>query len=73
MPRLPRGRRDRVGAGTAPAPRTARQVWVLRDGAAVAVAVTPGISDGRMTEIIGGDLQPGMQVITDQKTRRRRQ
>ena len=39
------------------------------DGAAaVSVAITPGISDGRMTEITGGDLQVGMQVITDQKT-----
>ncbi|HAS52233.1 MAG TPA: efflux RND transporter periplasmic adaptor subunit [Gammaproteobacteria bacterium] len=49
----------------------ARQVWVLPEGgngAAVSVAVTPGISDGRMTEITGGDLQVGMQVITDQKT-----
>jgi HlyD family secretion protein len=46
---------------------TARQVWVLRDGGAVPVAVTPGISDGRMTEITGGDLKEGMQVITDQK------
>ena len=55
---MPRG-----GASTA----TARQVWVLQDGAAVAVAVTPGISDGRMTEITGGDLQAGMEVITDQK------
>jgi HlyD family secretion protein len=31
------------------------------------VAVTPGISDGRMTEITGGDLRAGMLVITDQK------
>ena len=46
----------------------AKQVWVLRDGVAVAVAVTPGISDGRMTEITGGDLQAGMLVITDQKS-----
>jgi HlyD family secretion protein len=45
-----------------------RQVWVLRDGVALAVAVIPGISDGRMTEIVGGDLQAGMQVITDQQT-----
>jgi multidrug efflux pump subunit AcrA (membrane-fusion protein) len=37
------------------------------NGVAVPVAVTPGISDGRMTEITGGDLQAGMQVITDQK------
>ena len=56
-----------AGASTA----AARQVWVLpKDGkgAAVAVAVIPGISDGHMTEITGGDLQAGMEVITDQKT-----
>jgi len=52
-----------AGAGAS----TARQVWVLRDAKAVPVAVTPGISDGRMTEIAGGDLQAGMLVITDQK------
>jgi len=45
----------------------ARQVWVLMDGVPKPVAVIPGISDGRMTEITGGDLQAGMQVITDQK------
>ena len=45
----------------------ARQVWVLRDDVPVAVPVTAGISDGRMTEITGGALQAGMQVITDQK------
>ncbi|MES2958377.1 MAG: efflux RND transporter periplasmic adaptor subunit [Pseudomonadota bacterium] len=65
--RMPRGNARRSaadGASTA----TARQVWVLRDGLAVAVPVTPGISDGRMTEITGGELQVGMQVITDQKS-----
>ena len=36
--------------------------------APVAVAVQPGISDGHMTEIVGGDLKPGMQVVTAQKT-----
>jgi HlyD family secretion protein len=41
---------------------------VLRDGVAVAVAVTPGISDGHMTEITAGELRDGMLVITDQKT-----
>jgi HlyD family secretion protein len=39
-----------------------------KDGAPVAVAVTPGITDGHMTEIAGGALQVGMLVITDQKT-----
>jgi HlyD family secretion protein len=66
MPRMPGGvtrRPAAAGASTA----GARQVWVLRDGVAVPVSVTPGISDGRMTEITGGNLQAGMLVITDQK------
>jgi len=66
LPRMPRsGTRKSAAASASTA--AAKQVWVLRDGQAVPVAVTPGISDGRMTEITGGDLQAGMQVITDQK------
>ena len=60
--------RTRRAAGTDAGSATAREVWVLRDGAAVPVAVTTGISDGRMTEITGGELRAGMAVITDQKT-----
>jgi HlyD family secretion protein len=66
LPRFPRSTTRRsaaAGANTA----AARQVYVLRDGVAVPVSVMPGISDGRMTEVAGGDLQAGMQVITDQK------
>jgi len=64
LPRMPRtgARKSAGGSGHA------KQVWVLQGGAAVAVNVTPGISDGRMTEITAGELQPGMQVITDQRT-----
>ncbi len=61
MPRMPRVTKKASGG-------VAKQVWVLRDGAPVAVNVTPGISDGRMTEITGGDLTEGMQVITDQRS-----
>ncbi len=43
----------------------ARQVWVLQEGVPVAVPVTVGQSDGTQTEIAGGDLREGMQVITD--------
>jgi HlyD family secretion protein len=39
----------------------------MRGGVAVSVDITTGISDGRMTEITGGDLQAGMEVITDQR------
>ena len=53
-----------AGASTA----GARQVWVLEGKVPREVAVTPGISDGHMTEITSGDLKPGMLVITDQKS-----
>jgi len=66
-PRMP-GNRTRRAAAEGASTASAKRVWVLRDGAPVAVSVTPGISDGRMTEITGGDLQAGMLVITDQKT-----
>ena len=62
----PRTARKSAAAGASTA--GARQVFVLREGLPVAVAVTPGISDGHLTEITGGELRAGMQVITDQKT-----
>jgi HlyD family secretion protein len=43
----------------------AQQVWVLRAGQAVAVPVTAGQTNGRQTEITGGDVREGVQVITD--------
>jgi len=40
-------------------------VWKLgQDGKPVAVPVTIGISDGRQTEITGGELAPGDRIIT---------
>jgi HlyD family secretion protein len=67
MPRLPRGgqRGGPRGSGGATA-ALARQVWVLQDGAAKPVAVLPGISDGRVTEVTSDVLKPGMAVVTDQ-------
>lgn len=66
LPRMP-GSRTRKQAADGASTADARQIWVLREGKAVAVAVIPGISDGRMTEISGGDLKVGMLVITGQK------
>jgi HlyD family secretion protein len=70
----PKTESKRKGAADNASTALSRQVWVLPIGdkgvaaSPVAVAVTPGISDGHMTEITGGDLQAGMQVITAQKT-----
>ena len=41
------------------------RVWVLGEQGAQAVAVKTGVSNGRQTEILGGDLKAGMAVITD--------
>lgn len=43
-----------------------KSVWVLRDGVAVEVAVTPGDTDGSRTVIAAGDLAAGDLVITGQ-------
>lgn len=67
MPRMPGGSGNRKSAGSA-AGAGSKQVWVLRDGAPVAVAVQTGISDGRMTEVTGGELTADMRVITDQRS-----
>jgi HlyD family secretion protein len=62
MPRMPANPQRKVRTTTA----AARQVWVLENGAPVAVAVVPGVSDGRQTEVLETTLRPGMAVITDQ-------
>jgi HlyD family secretion protein len=69
MPRMPGSRTRKIGRGRRQH-RHAKPGLGAADGSGGAAggAITPGISDGRMTEITGGDLQVGMQVITDQKT-----
>ncbi|SFF37399.1 HlyD family secretion protein [Fontimonas thermophila] len=42
-----------------------KQVWVLREGRPVALSVQTGATNGRVTEITGGELEAGMQVITE--------
>ena len=47
-------------------PKGAEQrVWVLQDGQPVEVPITVGVSDGRHTEVTGGSLAAGAQVITE--------
>jgi len=40
-----------------------RQVWLLTDQGPQAVLITTGESDGRMTEMISGDISAGQQII----------
>lgn len=64
FPRPPRAPR-KPQIQTAPAPGAARQLWVLRAGGPVAVTVQTGVSNGRQTEITGGELKADMAVIVD--------
>jgi HlyD family secretion protein len=70
MPRMPRSDTRRPGGSgeAADSADRGRKVWVLKDGAAHAVAVQVGISDGRRTEVSGEGLAEGMAVITDQRS-----
>ncbi|HVO09151.1 MAG TPA: efflux RND transporter periplasmic adaptor subunit [Vicinamibacteria bacterium] len=42
-----------------------RRIWVLDNGKPHPVAVQTGVSDGSLTEVAGGKLAEGAQVITD--------
>ena len=61
MPRPPQPKKQ----APKPAPGAAKQVWVLRDSQPVSVPVDTGASNGRQTEISGGELRAGMAVIVD--------
>jgi HlyD family secretion protein len=42
-----------------------QRVWTLRDGLLSAVPVTIGSANGGMTEVVAGEIQPGMAVVVD--------
>ncbi len=64
LPRFPRAPATAKVSKDAP-----KHVWVLPagqpNGEPVSVPVTVGASDGRHTEITGGDLKPGTAVVTE--------
>jgi HlyD family secretion protein len=63
LPRPPAGKSSQ---GTAAKPKgSSQQVWALVDGKPLAIPVTIGVTDGRFTEITGGELKEGMEAITD--------
>lgn len=45
--------------------KNAQRVWILKEGKPVAVALIVGSSDGNMTEVVSGDIEPGMQLLVD--------
>jgi HlyD family secretion protein len=57
-------RRNREGGEDGPPPVVKRTVYVLVNGEPQPREITTGLSDGRITEVTGGELREGEQVIT---------
>jgi HlyD family secretion protein len=45
-----------------------QQVWILRAGHLTPIHITKGLSNGVLTEVTGGDLEEGMELVTDMVT-----
>jgi HlyD family secretion protein len=63
LPRPPRG--GPRAAEHVSAEGRHQRVWVLQNGLPAELSITVGSTDGRMTEITGGDIQPGMALIVE--------
>lgn len=62
LPHAPRSISEKTKA---PAQSPDRQVWVLQGGRLTPIKVRVGTSDGTLTQVLAGDLNPDMQVVTD--------
>jgi HlyD family secretion protein len=62
---MPRPPRQPPRAPQPSAKGASQRVWVLREGKPAPVPIKVGPSDGRMTEVVAGELVEGAQVITE--------
>lgn len=62
---LPRPPRLAPRSNVANGGKGQQRVWILKEGGPVPVSVTTGSTSGSLTEVIAGDLRPGMRVIVD--------
>jgi HlyD family secretion protein len=64
LPRPPRKKPS--GKHRQPPDHTKQQhVWTLQDGIPVSIPVMVGATDGSMTEILSGDVKPGLPLLVD--------
>ncbi|MGB8224938.1 MAG: efflux RND transporter periplasmic adaptor subunit [Polyangiales bacterium] len=50
------------------AQKNQQRVWAVQDGRPVAIPITVGGTDGIMTQVVQGDVGPGMPLIVDATT-----
>jgi len=63
LPRPPRSESKQVEEASTN--KKQRHVWTLKDGQLSAIPVTIGSTDGSMTEVVAGDIKPGMALVVD--------
>jgi len=64
MPRPPRRQKTSLNKRPNTADTTTnRRVWTINDGHLVPIPVKTGATDGIMTEILEGDIAPGMELV----------
>jgi HlyD family secretion protein len=59
-PVQPSRQRDNVASG-----RKQQKVWIFRDNKLSAIPVAIGSTNGNVTEILSGDIKPGMDLVVD--------
>lgn len=63
LPRPPRSmQRPRTAEST---DKSQQQVWVLHDGQPQAVPIKVGATDGVVTQVLSGAIEPGMELLID--------
>jgi HlyD family secretion protein len=55
----------RPAQSNSPQNPNSKQLWVLRDGKPVPIAVSVGVTDGTWSALVQGDVHPGDLLITD--------
>jgi HlyD family secretion protein len=43
-----------------------QRVWIVRNGQLAALSFTRGLSDGLYTEAVSGQVESGMELVTDE-------
>ena len=66
IPSRPRGGGGQQAPGAAHGKGARQTIYILDNGAPRPIEVQTGVSDGALTEVIGGALRPGMRIITGQ-------
>ncbi|MGA1790813.1 MAG: efflux RND transporter periplasmic adaptor subunit, partial [bacterium] len=65
LPRPPRRNHQATQRQDKTANSHQKRIWHLKEGIPVPRTVTTGASDGQMTEVVAGEVKPGLPLIVD--------